>query len=241
MTDTASPTPMDSRLPIDVASALQLLAWSGHTLPRVDEVGYNVWLQAVVDALCDLSSRDPLTGLANRRQFDLSLAREIDRVTRVGEPALLLLIDIDHLKQINDSCGHAIGDAIIQAVAQALGSSMRPMDTVARLGGDEFAVIVPSCRPAFGKSVAERIRANVAQALVKVSAHDVLSVTVSMGGAFAPPWVRSTSGQWTQRADAQLYAAKAKGRNQVCLERPMAMLSEAQRRKVARDFSVSGY
>jgi diguanylate cyclase (GGDEF)-like protein len=73
-------------------------------------------------------------GLANGHQFDLSIDREIDRMTRVGEPALVLMIDIDHPKKINDNCGHAVGNSITEAVAKALAMRMRPMVTVARLG-----------------------------------------------------------------------------------------------------------
>jgi diguanylate cyclase len=236
------PTHLDEQFPgLDTAAALQLLARSGHSLPELAQVGHTVWLQALLNALCDLSSRDPLTGLANRRQFDLSLAREVDRVTRVGEPALVLMVDIDFLKQVNDTCGHAVGDLVIQGVATALADSVRPMDTVARLGGDEFAVIVPSCRPAFGKNVAERIRTKVAQTLVKLPSKAKLPFTVSMGGAFAPPWVRSSALKWVERADKQLYRAKAQGRNHVCLEEPIATLTEDQKRAVAQDFSLSGY
>ena len=87
-------------------AALQLLEQSGHALPELAEVGKPAWLQAVVDGLCEISSRDALTGLANRRQFELALAREIDRVARAGEPALVLMIDIDHFKKVNDTHGH---------------------------------------------------------------------------------------------------------------------------------------
>jgi diguanylate cyclase len=214
---TALPLFSAEQLSLDMTASLHLLGWAGYALPDGAKVGYSVWLQAVLDGLCTLSSRDPLTGLANRRQFELMLAREMDRVGRVGESALLLMVDVDHLKQVNDNCGHAVGDLMIQAVAEALGKSVRPMDTVARLGGDEFAVIVPSCKPAFGKSVAERIRKNVALALVKISTHDTLSVTVSMGGAFAPPSVTGGTETWIAAADQQLYQAKAQGRNHVCL------------------------
>ena len=99
-------------------------------------------LQAVIDALCTLSSRDALTGLANRRQFETAIAREVDRVARAGEPALVLMIDIDHFKQVNDTHGHAAGDEVLKAVARALADGIRPMDTLARYGGEEFAMIL---------------------------------------------------------------------------------------------------
>ncbi len=219
--------------------ALQLLRLSGIEPPQ-GEPGSPAWMQSLIDALCEMSSRDALTGLANRRQFELALARELDRVARSGEPALLLMLDIDHFKRVNDTHGHAAGDEVIRAVATALAESVRPMDLVARIGGEEFAVILPNCGPAFGHAVAERIRQRVQRRGSAIAlprppaglpppterlessgeapgAHEI-SVTVSVGGAFAPQWVRSTARIWTERADLQLYRAKSEGRNRACIE-----------------------
>jgi len=214
----ASTDPASARLNLGVA--LQLLSQSGHELPALEKVGSTAWLQAIVDALCDLSSRDPLTGLANRRHFEVALAREIDRVARVGEPALVLMVDIDRFKAVNDTHGHAAGDLVIQFVAEALQECVRPMDTVARFGGEEFAVILPNCPPAFGQTVAERIRRKVEQGVITVATQQQLSVTISIGGAYAPQWVRSSAPLWIERADQQLYRAKTTGRNRACLEQP---------------------
>ena len=201
-------------------AALQLLQLAGHQLPDGLAADSVLWLQAVIDGLCDLSSRDALTGLANRRQFELTLAREIDRVARAGEPALVLMADVDHFKKVNDTHGHPAGDQVLKAVAQALLDCVRPMDTVARFGGEEFAIILPNCPAAFGQTVAERIRRKVELRPVTV-AHGVdVSVTISLGGAFAPQWVRSSAALWVERADRQLYLAKSTGRNRACLEQP---------------------
>lgn len=213
---------------LKLGAALQLLAQSGHALPDRDAVGSNVWLQAVIDALCDLSSRDPLTGLSNRRQFELALAREIDRVARAGEAALVLMIDIDRFKSVNDTHGHAAGDLVIQSVAQCLSECVRPMDTVSRFGGEEFSVILPNCPPSFGLIVAERIRIKVSQRPVTVAHNEAISVTISIGGAFAPQWVRSSAPLWIERADQQLYRAKSEGRNRSCLEMPPISLVTAE-------------
>jgi diguanylate cyclase len=209
------PLPPAAALQLDVA--LQLLRQSGQ-LPPAGTPGSNAWLQGLIDALVDLSSRDALTGLANRRTFDVALAREIDRVARSGEPALLLTLDIDHFKRINDTHGHAAGDEVLKAVAVALTETVRPMDLVARVGGEEFSIILPNCPPAFGETVAERLRRRVERTPVPISPTQQIGVTLSVGGAFAPQWVRSTPLLWRERADLQLYRAKTSGRNLVCLE-----------------------
>lgn len=218
---------------------MQLLSQSGHKLPDRDEVGQAAWLQAVIDALCNLSSRDPLTGLANRRQFELALAREIDRVARAGEPALVLIADIDRFKAVNDTHGHAAGDLVIQSVAQSLNECVRPMDTVARLGGEEFAIILPNCPPAFGQTVAERIRRKVEHRPVAIGLTESINITISLGGAFAPQWVRSSAPLWIERADQQLYRAKTEGRNRACLEMPPVSLVSAEEKGLL--FGVSQF
>jgi diguanylate cyclase (GGDEF)-like protein len=104
-------------------------------------------------------------------------------------------------------------------VANVLKDSVRPMDTVARVGGEEFAMVLPNCSPAFGQAVAERIRRRVAgQGVVLGTGLSDVTATVSIGGAYAPQWVRSSADLWQERADAQLYRAKAQGRNRVCIE-----------------------
>jgi diguanylate cyclase len=211
-----------------LATAMQLLQHSGKSLPDLDEVGQVAWMQAVIDALCELSSRDPLTGLSNRRQFELALAGEIDRVARAGEAALVLMIDIDHFKKVNDTHGHSAGDLVLKGVAQALRDCIRPMDTLSRHGGEEFAMILPNCPPSFGWTVAERVRAKVEDRAIDIGIGQQVHVTVSIGGAFAPQWVRSSATLWMERADQFLYRAKAEGRNRVCLEQPTVSLVSAE-------------
>jgi len=212
---------------LSLDGALQLLQQSGHALPD-RMVSEDAWLQAVIDGLCELSSRDPLTGLANRRHFELTLASEVDRVARAGEPALVLMIDIDHFKRVNDAHGHQAGDIVLKAIAVALSECIRPMDTVARFGGEEFAMILPNCAPSYGQAVAERIRTHVGSNSIAIGNGEDVSVTVSIGGAFAPQWVRSSALLWVERADQQLYRAKSEGRNRACLEQPIISFVSAE-------------
>ena len=176
------------------------------------------YLQNLIDGLCELSLKDPLTGLANRRYVRAVLESEIDRVARSGEAALLLMLDIDHFKQVNDTYGHYAGDVVLQSVARTLESCLRPMDTVARYGGEEFAMVLPACPFGFGRVVAERVRRAIESTPVRISPSLSLNVTASIGGAFALQWIRSTTTLWADRADAELYKAKQGGRNRISIE-----------------------
>jgi diguanylate cyclase len=220
----------DPSAELQLQTALMLLKQAGRELSPDAQPGSTPWLQAVVDALCDLSSRDALTGLANRRQFELTITGEIDRVARAGESALVLMADIDHFKRVNDTYGHPAGDQVLKVVAAALQDCVRPMDTVARYGGEEFAIILPNCPTAFGLTVAERIRAKVERRPINVAPGVDVNVTISIGGAFAPQWVRSSAALWVERADRQLYLAKTQGRNRVCLEHaPVVQVSAEEK------------
>ena len=203
---------------LNLHSALSLLGHDSSNQLAHHADSSVTFLQYVIDQLCELSLKDPLTGLANRRHFGEVLNREIDVVARSGEPALLLMLDIDHFKKINDTHGHPVGDQVLQAVAKCLANCVRPMDTVARYGGEEFAVILPSCQMNYGRIVADRIRESIEGLCVRLANEVDLQVTISVGGAFAPEWIRSTTTVWTDRADKMLYRAKAEGRNRVCID-----------------------
>jgi diguanylate cyclase (GGDEF)-like protein len=190
------------------------------------------YLQGVIDGLCELSLKDPLTGLSNRRQFRTVLDRTIDTVARTGDPALLLMLDIDHFKNVNDTYGHQAGDQVLQAIAADLARCLRPMDTVARYGGEEFAVILPNCHAYFGQAVAERIRNSIQDLSIPIFSGGEIHVTVSIGGAYAPEWVRSTAALWTERADLQLFRAKTEGRNRVCMDQQQEIFVSAEEKNM---------
>jgi diguanylate cyclase (GGDEF)-like protein len=218
------------QLRLDDARAL--LDRDGELAPAGSAQPVLAYLQSVIDGLCELSLKDPLTGLSNRRQFRAVLDRTTDMVARSGEPALLLMVDIDHFKRVNDTHGHLAGDMVLQAVAAALAKCVRPMDTVARYGGEEFAVVLPNCHTFFGGTVAERIRQTIENMPVKINSGELLRVTVSIGGAYAPEWVRSTATLWTERADVQLYRAKNEGRNRVFLDTQQEIFVSAEEKNM---------
>ena len=205
---------------LDLQVALQLLRQAGYIDATRDAEGSRAWLQTIIDRLCELSLRDGLTGLANARHFTAALDQEVNRVSRAGEVALLLLIDIDHFKTINDQYGHPAGDQALRAVADILTRHLRPMDTAARYGGDEFAIILPNCRPDAGRVIAERIREQVEQTAIAIEHTAVLRVTASIGVAHVSPWSSLLAKDVLEKADRELYRAKAEGRNRVSMDLP---------------------
>jgi len=209
----------------DARALLEHAGQDSHPQPGEAPLQY---LQRLIDGLSELSLKDPLTGLGNRRYLHAALERAIETVARSGDAVLLLLIDIDHFKHINDAHGHLAGDQVLQAVANRLALCVRPMDMVARYGGEEFALLLPNCRPTCGRTVADRVRAAIESLMIEVTPNTQLQVTVSIGGAYAPEWVRSTTELWTERADLQLYRAKHNGRNQVMLELPQQISVSAE-------------
>jgi diguanylate cyclase (GGDEF)-like protein len=149
---------------------------------------------------------DGLTGLANRREFDRVLAREVNRSHRSGEALSLVVFDVDHFKQINDSRGHLAGDEVLRAIGQVLGHSVREMDLVARYGGEEFAVILPRCDQDEAVRVVMRIESDFA------THPELLGVTLSSGVA-AMPNHASDGLALVGAADEALYESKRAGRN----------------------------
>jgi diguanylate cyclase (GGDEF)-like protein len=162
--------------------------------------------------LADLARRDGLTRLPNRRAFDEGLREMFARMERLGESGSLLMIDIDHFKQINDTHGHAAGDDVLRAVAQTMASDVRLVDRVFRIGGEEFAAILSGGDAAAALTTAERLRQAVAGARVAVKGRD-LSATVSIGVAWATAGAEPAT--LVEAADAALYRAKQEGRNRV--------------------------
>lgn len=177
-------------------------------------------LQTANAALEHLATRDPLTGLHNRRSLDARLAeaQALDRRygRQNGRVHGLLLVDIDHFKRVNDTFGHPAGDAVLREVAQLLQSSVRITDVAARFGGEEFAVLLPELAgPLDAVMAAEKVRTAVEAA----SFPEVGKLTVSVGVSLASPDDADVQ-PLIARADAALYEAKRGGRNAVVLRAP---------------------
>lgn len=168
--------------------------------------------------LSEQANRDPLTGLYNRRYLDSTLDRELARCQREGQPLSLMLIDLDHFKQTNDTYGHQAGDQVLVGIAICISDSIkRAGDCAARYGGEEFAVLLPSQSSIDAMTVAETIRRKVQS----WSDQPTIS-TVSVGIASVTPTPEMDWAAFVNAADRALYAAKAAGRN-CCVLAPMPM------------------
>ncbi|MBN1825821.1 MAG: diguanylate cyclase [Candidatus Eisenbacteria bacterium] len=165
--------------------------------------------------LLSLATRDPLTGLFNRRAFSSLSTQLAYLAARNRSPVGVLMIDIDDFKEINDECGHAVGDAVLQGMATIILENLRASDVVARYGGEEFVVFLPETDPGAIAALAEKLRARIEESLPACR-----RVTVSIGGA-----VRVLDGNvgidlpaLIRRADENLYRAKQAGKNRAVVD-----------------------
>jgi diguanylate cyclase (GGDEF)-like protein len=183
---------------------------SSHSMER--SLRYALKLAETLEALRRLATRDQLTGMLNRREFDRILAEEEERSRRFGHPFSLVLLDIDHFKSVNDTYGHQIGDLVLQAVAQLAGSGLRTVDRVARFGGEEFALILMQADRKAAFEMAQRTCAAIAKSPISIGPNKALTITVSAGVAEMPANA-ATGAELVAAADKALYAAKGRGRN----------------------------
>lgn len=157
---------------------------------------------------------DPLTGLANRRYWTEWLTKEFERARRYGQPLSCSLLDLDHFKQVNDSYGHDVGDAVLIELARIMRRNVRPSDLLCRYGGEEFTILLPQTNLEGAVEQAERLRRALEAAHIESHGH-VIRVTGSAGVASFPGPGVFTAEDLVRAADQAMYEAKRKGRNSV--------------------------
>jgi diguanylate cyclase len=172
-------------------------------------------LRRDLDSVKREAMTDALTGIANRKYFDIALQERMRCAFATGAPLCLLMLDIDHFKRFNDSYGHQLGDQVLKLVARTLTDTVKGRDLAARYGGEEFAVILPETALRDAVTLADKIRLAVAsRRIVKKSTGEELgTITMSIGAA--EYLLGEQSADWIRRADMALYAAKRGGRNRV--------------------------
>lgn len=170
-------------------------------------------LHAANKRLRALARTDELTNVRNRRGLRSALTREFRRAERYGGALTVMVFDVDRFKQVNDDFGHAVGDSVLAAVAQALKRGVREVDVVGRVGGEEFVVVAPETAGREALAVAERLRCAVGERLVTTPHGNEVRVTVSCGVATLSDVHARSPDELLGYADAALYRAKALGRD----------------------------
>jgi diguanylate cyclase (GGDEF)-like protein len=165
-----------------------------------------------VAKLQEFADRDGLTGIANRRYFELRLRDEFSRWQRYGGELSMLLFDLDHFKRINDDLGHLVGDTVLRVMAERVAKSVRVQDVFGRFGGEEFALLLRCTNFEDAMIVAEKVRREIGETPIDVQGARV-PVTASVGAARARTGVTSSYEALINEADAALYTAKREGRN----------------------------
>ncbi|QWV95179.1 diguanylate cyclase [Geomonas oryzisoli] len=166
------------------------------------------------EQLRELSIRDPLTGLLNRRHMEESLLREISRATRTNQPLSVIMLDVDHFKKFNDAFGHEAGDHVLKEIGQVLQKNVRDSDIACRFGGEEFTIILPDADCDMAFEIGNRIRDAVKGLHVIVGKQHLGRISISAGVAVFPV-DGDTLQQLLSMADEALYEAKEKGRDRI--------------------------
>lgn len=202
---------------VTLGTAISLLAIA-FALPFVTLLQRSVRHASLVNA----SRLDSKTGLLNAGTWEREATAEVARAIRTRSPMAVALLDIDHFKSVNDTYGHLVGDKALQAIARTLQAFVREYDLVGRFGGEEFVMLLPQARPVDAYTIAERIRAHIADMPIEAGPDIApIQVTISIGvAALGSSWDTTVGGQLTDliaAADMALYQAKRNGRDQVCV------------------------
>lgn len=184
---------------------------SGRKCPNLTELER---LRQEVRELAALVRTDELTGLYNFRYFNQAVELEMERTRRSGQPTVLIMMDLDHFKEVNDAHGHEVGNKVLADVARVIRSAIRRLDIPCRYGGEEFALILPDTDLTAGVLFAGRLRLMLESSVIQ--AGDIaVRVTASFGvDEYRPDDERSLK-EFVDRVDAYLYDAKTRGRNTV--------------------------
>jgi diguanylate cyclase (GGDEF)-like protein len=184
---------------------------------RLDKISvisdhYHAQLKSANERLEEAAHRDLLTGLSNRRDMIKRLTNEMNRIQQTGQTLTILLVDVDHFKQVNDTFGHLVGDQVLADIADMMRSILRTSDLCARWGGEEFLLLLPDTDSTNAKKIAERLR-QIIMNHAFTGKDFSFSLTISIGGASSLPAQRLED--IIQAADTMLYQAKKLGRNSV--------------------------
>lgn len=171
-------------------------------------------LRSSFEVSLSMALTDSLTGLYNRRYFEVHLEKLLEKNATSRKSLGILMMDIDHFKNVNDTYGHAVGDEILKEFAKRIQDSLRGFDMVARLGGEEFVVLLPDVSRAMAYIIAERLRTSISNVPFKCNVPDgTLKATVSVGGTIVEKGTKAVPDVVMKQADDELYKAKENGRN----------------------------
>ncbi len=163
-----------------------------------------------------MATRDPLTGLLNRREMSRVLDEELQRARRYQRPMAVLWVDFDHFKDVNDTYGHAAGDSVLRGISRLLLGSVRSVDSIGRFGGEEFVIVLPEMDLEKAQETAERLRRKVAEEPQPLGNGEAVPLTISVGVAVYPDHGQTAS-TLCAAADKAMYLAKDRGRNCVAM------------------------
>ena len=169
-----------------------------------------------LEELQEMAMHDPLTGIANRRFVEISLAARLEELRRYGFPFALLFTDVDNFKPINDTYGHTVGDRILKMIGATLAHSLRSFDVIGRWGGEEFVTLLVNIQPEDLFILSDRLRRLVEKSMLTIENGETIGVTVSIGATVAR--VGDTIETLVERADKLMFESKRRGRNQVSIE-----------------------
>lgn len=169
-----------------------------------------------LEELQEMAMHDPLTGIANRRFVEISLAARLEELKRYGFPFAVLFTDIDNFKQINDTYGHTVGDRILKMVSASLAHSLRSFDVIGRWGGEEFVTLLVNVKQENLFGLSDRLRKLVEKSMLTLENGETVGATVSIGATVAE--MGDTTSTLVERADKLMFESKRRGRNQVSIE-----------------------